>query len=325
MLLTAVCASAQSPFEGVTWARLDSAFEAAAASGFSGVVLARRDGHVVLQRAYGVADRETGRAMTLDAVFDIGSTPVNFTMTALSLLEREGKLRLDDSLSAWLPDVPAEKRGITLRHLVTWRAGIADFVHTGADWDPDLAWIDRPEFERRALAAPLTHPPGGGPAPSHGAMGLLAAIVERASGMSYQQFVRQRILEPSGMRETGFYGETLGLPRERFAVGEGAAVGLPNIPPNWGPTSWLVMGSGGMFSTVGDLDRYFRPVATGTLPARPGASGGRALSLGGTDRGFLAMYLAYGRGSSILTLESSNRQPAQGRTRIDALRALLGL
>lgn len=95
---------------------------------------------------------------------------------------------------------------------------------------------------------------------------LLAAIVEIVSGQSYGDFLRQSFFAPAGMERTGFYGEDLGHGVDQFAVGYGMhAVGDPNVPPNWGPTSWLAMGSGGMFSTPGDVYRFIATLQKGGI------------------------------------------------------------
>jgi CubicO group peptidase (beta-lactamase class C family) len=155
---------------------------------------------------------------------------------------------------------------MTIRHLLDGRSGLPDFFHTADDWDPDLAWVDRATAERRLLAQELLFEPGTGQAHSHGAYGLLAAIVERASGQDYYAFLRENFLDPAGMQRTGEYGERRGLALDDFAVARGIqSVGLPNIPPNWGPTSWLIKGSGGMYSTLGDLLRFYAYVRSGQV------------------------------------------------------------
>ena len=68
------------------------------------------------------------------------------------------------------------------------------------------------------------------------------------------------------MTNTGEYGESRGLSVGDFAVGiGGSSVGIPNIPPNWGPTSWLIKGSGGMYSTLDDLRRFYKYVRSGKV------------------------------------------------------------
>ncbi|MGP1353512.1 MAG: serine hydrolase domain-containing protein [Parasphingopyxis sp.] len=255
---------------------------------YAGIVFVAIDGETLVEKAYGMAHDDPAVPIVLDTVFGIGSRPIDFTMAAIMLLEQRGQLSQDDTLADYLHDVPADRAGMTIRHMMTGQSGLPDFPANQSDWDADLAWIDRAEFERRTLAVPLLFAPGEGEAHSHWAFGMLAAIVERVSGRSYAEFLRENFFDPAGMGRTGSYGETRGLTITDFAAGGGVQRGLPNIPPNWGPTSWLVMGSGGMFSTLGDLRRFYTFITeSGVLEPRyteqflsPRAG------LDGSDRGF---------------------------------------
>jgi CubicO group peptidase (beta-lactamase class C family) len=274
----------------ITRENLDATFDRLEKDGWSGVVSVRLDGKVALERPFGLGNPSLGLPMRLDTIFGTGSRPIDYTIAAIFLLEQDGKLGLDDTIDRFFgADVPPDKRSMTIRHLMNGQSGLPDFFHTADDRDPDLAWIDRITAERRILAQPLRFAPGTGRAHSHAAFGLLAAIVERASGQSYAAFVRQRLLGPAGMTRTGFYGESLGLAVTDFAVGGGPdSVGVPNIPPKWGPASWLVMGSGGMFSTLGDLQRFYTFVRSGPVLADRHAARFRGpfATLDGSDRGF---------------------------------------
>ena len=284
---------------------LAATFDRLEADGWSGVVHVRLDGQVALERAFGEANPALEHKMRVDTVFGTGSHPTEYTMAAIYLLVEDGRIDLDDSIARHLQDVPADKQTMTIRHLLTGASGLPDFIHTAEDWNPDLAWIDRPTAERRILTAPLRFTPGEGRAHSHAAFGLLAAIVERAAGRSYRDVLRDRIFAPAGMTRSGFYGESLGLSLSDFAVGGGPErVGLPNIPPNWGPTSWLVMGSGGMVSTLPDLLRFYAFVRDGgVLDAGHAARfRGPTTSLDGSDRGFELFHVYNPPGSEAILM-----------------------
>lgn len=268
---------------------LSAAFDKWAEEGLSGSVHVRRGGVVLLDRSYGTANADLGTKPTADTVFGIGSTPISFTIAAIDLLATRGVISLDDPVSKYFPEVPADKAGLTVRHLMSGRSGLPDFVHTARDRDPDLAWVDRDAVVARIVHAPLRFAPGTDRAHSHAAFVLLAAVIEEASEQSYYDFIRQTILDPAGMDRTGLYGETRGLKLSDFAVGSGPRfVGVPNIPPNWGPTSWLIMGSGGMFSTLNDMRKFFDYVeatpAFGPDAARRARSPG--VEIGGSDGGY---------------------------------------
>lgn len=315
-------------WDGTTWETLADRLRQVEADGFSGVVLARRSGTQALRSAFGLADPATQRRTALETVYGIGSTPIDFTITGIMLLGQRGRLVLDDSITRFVDDVPADKRGITIRHLLTGRSGLPDFVDEPArDWNPDLAWIDRETLERRVLTRPLLFAPGTERRHSHAAFGLLAAIIERVDGRSYREFVRAEILQPVGMPRTGFYGETRGLELADFAVGPGPSiVGVPNIPPNWGPTSWLVMGSGGMFSTLDDMQRYYDAIDAGQLLEGEWAKWqqGASADAGGSDQGFFIFRTTNGRGSSILVLMNGEGRSAATRAMTRTFERLVG-
>ncbi len=289
--LVPVEAGGRGPAESVTPDRLPAVLSELESGGFAGAALVVRNGEVVHRQAYGEADAGSGRANRPTTVFDLGSLPFDFTAGAVYRLAELGRIGLDDPIARYLPDVPADKRSLTVRHVLEHRSGLPNFHHLPGDPDPDLTWIDREEAERRILAMPLLFEPGSERAVSHSSYGLLAAIVDRVAPGGYAGFLRTEFFEPAGMTRTGFYGDDLGLGAEAFAEGRGLQASEPNTPPNWGPTSWLIMGSGGMVSTVDDLHRwatYMRDSGVLTGERRE-AFLARPVVVGGSERGFAAI------------------------------------
>ncbi|MDY0297909.1 MAG: serine hydrolase domain-containing protein [Acidobacteriota bacterium] len=277
------------PPQVLTRDNLARTVESLASAGLSGVLFVRLENQLVLERAFGAANPDLNIPNRPDTVFGIGSRPMDFTMAAVLLLAQQGRVDLNHSITHYFSDVPADKKAITLRHLLTGRSGLPDFFHNVLDWDADLAWVDRDEALARLLKAPLKFAPGQDEAHSHAAFGLLAALVEKVSGQPYMDFLSRHFFTPAGMKRTGEYGQTLGLELKDFAAGAGPQkVGLPNIPPNWGPTSWLVKGSGGMCSTLGDLRRFYAFLRSGKVldAEHSRAFTGPAINLDGSDRGF---------------------------------------
>jgi len=278
----------------VTWDTLASRLREAAGRGFSGTVLVLRDGKEFLHAGYGLADRERGLPCTPTTLFDIGSTPIDFTKAAILKLEEMGKLDVADRIGHYLPDVPEDKKEITLRHLMEGKSGLPNFHHIpGQDADYDLTWIDRDTAVKRILSSKLLFPPGESYAHSHSAWGLLAAIVEIVSGQSYGEFLNKQFFEPIGMKHTGFYGRDERFEDTAYAVGYGGSRPTKiNSPYYWGDTSWLIMGSGGMFSTTGDLYQWMRAIRSGRVltPDAARRYWSHRILAGGTDRGFLCMY-----------------------------------
>ncbi len=301
------------PIEALAWGQLEARFEQAEKAGFSGVVVARQNGKSVIARGFGHADGAAGKAPALDTVFDIGSMPIDFTRIAILTLNQQGKLGMDDRIDRFFPKVPADKASITIAQLMGGGSGLANFHHRDTDADRDLSWIDRDTAVKRIVEQPLLFAPGASRSHSHSAFGLLAAIVEISSGQSYGDFMRRILFEPAGMTRTGFYGESLGLADNAFAVGLGNKASEPNIPPRWGPTSWLVMGSGGMVSSVADMQRGFDFLRTGKLLEGKYLREylGPRIAIGGTDRGFLFLRVA-GDDDSVLFLASNSQQGPAG-------------
>lgn len=246
--------------------RIDEAVQFMLDHGMSGLLYLKAPGGVLEERPFGMANKTLSVPNSSETIFAIGSRPIDFTVAAILLLDQQGELSLDDPIAQHVDGVPTDKQSMTIRHLMTGASGLPDFFDQPQDWDPDLQWISREEAVKRMMQRPLLFEPGHGNAHSHGAFGLLAAIVERKSGLSYMQFLEMHFFKPARMARTGEYGDRKDLEIVDFAEGGGPQrVGLPNIPPNWGPTSWLVKGSGGMYSTLGDLQSFYALVRHGGI------------------------------------------------------------
>ena len=316
----------------ITWESLERRLDEEAAAGFSGAVLVVRGGKVVLHRGYGLANREKKIPVSTETIFAIGSVPIDFTKAAILKLEELGQLRARDSIGRFLKGVPADKRAITIEHLMTGGSGLPDFHHVnGVDADPDLSWIDRETAVRRILGRELLFAPGTGRKHSHSAWVLLAAVVEIVSGHPYGDFLRVHFFGPAGMKRTGNHEDGERFEDRTFAVGYGdRSAGRINIPKYWGRTSWLVMGSGGMQSTPLDLNRWLDAIRAGrTLrPASASSYFTDAVLLGGDDRGFLCLYTQGVQDRMILCSNAhtgpGDRVSAVGRRLVEMVRGARG-
>ncbi len=268
---------------------LKETFNKLESEGFAGIIYIKKDNKVLLERAFGYANPELKIPNTLNTIFGTGSRPIDYTIAAIYLLNQQNKIELDDTIDKYFSNVPKDKKPMTIRHLLTGQSGLPDFFHTEKDWDPDLAWIDRDTAEKRILSQKLLFKPGEDRRHSHAAFVLLAALIEHVSGMDYYSFLKKNFFEPAEMNLTGEYGETFGYSLDQFAEGDGPQfVGLPNIPPNWGPTSWLVKGSGGMVSTLNDLQKFYAYILSGKVLDKDHYQffTKKSVNLDGSDRGF---------------------------------------
>ena len=226
---------------------------------FSGVVLVAKGDRPIFHRAYGLADRSWGIPNRLDTKFNLASMNKMFTAVAIAQLLEIGKLHLGDTLGTILPDYPNRDaaRTITVAQLLSHSAGLGML-------------FDRPGFDRRKryrtssdyfplfAAEPLLFEPGTASAYSNEGFVVLGAIVERLTGMSYFDYVRERIFRPLAMPNTDSYAVDDVVPN--LAVGyaryEDDPLGVGPRRPNWIFLQWKGSAAGGGYSTTGDLLKF---------------------------------------------------------------------
>jgi CubicO group peptidase (beta-lactamase class C family) len=245
--------------------------------GLCGVLLIRAGNDDLLYKAYGYADREAKRPMTVDTGFCIGSLVKPITAVAILRLEQDGKLSTNDPLSRFFPDVPDDKRDITISQLLRHRAGLDDIF--GDDYEV----VTRDWFLDKALHSRLIAKPGATEKYSNAGYSLLAVIIEVVSVQSYEAYVNQHVLKPAGTPEIGYV-----IPQwktEQLAAGYrgGERWGTPLDHP-WakdGP-SWNLRGNGGMLATAKQMCLWYEALFDGKI----------------IDERQLNMYLAFDGGGS---------------------------
>lgn len=237
--------------------------ERAVSGGFSGVVLAVRDGETVLERAAGTLNDEAGTPFTTTTPFSIASVTKQFTRAAMLLLEQQGRLSMSDPVSKHIPELPSDKAGITLQHLFDMQAGLHEYHDVDGAVPGDHQPMTREEAIRAIGAQRVHFAPGAGRLYSNSSYTLLAVVIERVSGKAYDAFVREALLAPAGMTDTGFYGEARW--RGRASRGAGPSRYRDNDPAAWPAPAWTIAGSGGMVSTAGDLAKWIRAMHAGRI------------------------------------------------------------
>lgn len=226
---------------------LDRYMDRVADRGFSGALLVARDGKVILSKGYGSLGPKGGRVVPTSA-FDIASVTKQFTAAAVLKLEMQGRLNTSDRIAKYLADVPKDKEGITVHHLLTHTSGLPD--NLGGDYEV----VTREEMIKRILMAPLDSVPGDRYSYSNAGYSLLAALVELRSGQSWEEYSQTNLFRPARMRYTGYR-----LPRwrrDRTAVSF-RSVRYPSPLDRPGPY-WNLLGNGGVLSTIEDLYRWHR-------------------------------------------------------------------
>ena len=224
---------------------------------FDGLVLVAHDNSVLFKQAYGCADRQSGIRNSAATISDMGSIAKTFTAAAVLHLVQGERLQLSDTIGDFYPGADQQVRSITIEQLLGHSSGLDNFHN-----DSDFELMDKAEAERRILAMPLMAVPGERIAYSNAAYTLLAAIVEQASGQSFQDYVHENLLGPLQLTNTGFYRDTH-LPETHLARGYG---GDDQGSTTFGKgLTWALVGAGGMVSSVDDLASWFYALEQGAL------------------------------------------------------------
>jgi len=243
--------------------RIDAYMRAAVAHDqFSGSILVARDGIPIVDTAYGMSSYELSVPNTPRTVFHVASITKQFTAMAIMQLRDRGKLNVGDPICNYLADCPDTWKPITIRHLLTQTSGIKN-VSSLPEWDNDLSLkhYSRAEFIDLFRALPIEFVPGQKYSYSNSGYQLLALIIERLSGSSYEQFVKANIFAPLGMANSGF--------DDNRVVISGAATGYYSRGTAFITATYVDpttnYGDGGMVSTTGDLLRWDQALYTQKL------------------------------------------------------------
>jgi D-alanyl-D-alanine carboxypeptidase len=242
----------------------DHAEEQAQAGEFAGAVLVARHGKVLLQDAWGQADRTAGVANTPATRFRIGSMNKMFTAVATLQLVEAHKLALDDPIGQYLPAYPNKQVAakVTVRHLLTHTGGTGDIF--GPQFDQHrLQLREHRDYLKLYGSRGLNFEPGTRFEYSNYGFVLLGALIEAVSGGSYDDYVGDHVFRRAGMRSTGALPESVEVPER--------AVGYLRPSPGgaWSPNTdtlpWRGTAAGGGYSTVGDLLRFAQALGSGRL------------------------------------------------------------
>jgi len=243
---------------------------------FSGVVLLARAGTPVFQKAVGFADREARRPNTVETAFNLGSINKVFTATAIRQLAAQGKLSLDSTVGKYWPDYPNADvaRQVTIRQLLEHRGGLGGNIFGAPPGGTRRDLKSLRDFLPLFVAEPLQFAPGTQQAYSNAGYLLLGLLVERLSGETYYDYVRNHIYNPAGLNHTAHFRSdslpayaALGYTREGGSVARNTDL-LPGIGSS----------AGGGYATPQDLARFVQALREQRVPGGPptglGAAGG---------------------------------------------------
>ncbi len=233
---------------------------------FSGAVLIAKNGKPIFQKAYGLASKEYNVANRPDTKFNLGSINKIFTQVAIGQLVEQGKLSYDDTMSKYLDDYPNREAAakITIRQLLSMTSGVGDFFGDKFDATPKDRIRTLKDFVPLFANEPLQFEPGTKQRYSNGGYVLLGAIIEKASGQSYYDYVREHIFKPAGMESTEYYEAD--VPVQNLASGytrEGSANGARRNNIYTRPARGSSAGGG--YSTAEDLLKFANALQSGKL------------------------------------------------------------
>lgn len=287
LLLTGYAgAAAQVPTSSLS-AFIDSEAEA---RNLSGTILVERRGEILYRRSFGMADRAFDVPTTDDTRYRIASITKLFTAVLVLQLVEEGRIDLERPIRQWLPGFPGEGGGrITVHHLLNHSSGLAQYDRVASleqALTEGLAPYQRPmsadQLLRQCCSGALARPPGSAFDYNNADYLLLGRLIEHVTGLSYEQALAQRIVDPLGLRDTGMAHQDRIISRlapTYFWRDDRQALmnDLPVYFQNWDA-------AGGMYSTAEDLRRFAAALFGGRV-LRPETLA-RMLSPGLDDYGY---------------------------------------
>jgi CubicO group peptidase (beta-lactamase class C family) len=230
---------------------------------FNGSILVAEAGKVILKKGYGFANMEWGIPNRPDTKFRLGSVTKQFTSMIIMQLVQQGKIKLDGTITDYLPEYPKRTGNkITIHHLLTHTSGIpgyTEFANFTAEMERNAYSPDA--FVKMFADSALLFEPGTQWSYSNSGYFLLGAIIERVTGKTYEQVLSENILKPVGMENTGYdHSQTIIARR---------AAGYEKRGRNYINTDYLDMSvpysAGSLYSTVEDLYLWDQALYTDKL------------------------------------------------------------
>jgi len=225
---------------------------------FTGGVLVAQGDEILFRQVYGYADRSLGKPLALDSRFRLASVSKQFTAAAILRLQDEGVLSVDDPLCRWVDDCPAEWAPIRLHHLLSHTSGVPDLM-ARPGWGirrvtaatPDELTADSAQYR-------LQFPPGTKVRYNNAAYNLLGHVVQKASGLPLQDYLRDAFFVPLGMADTGYEDDASDV-----VMGYANLAGGPTPQPNHNVS--IIFAAGALYSTLDDLLVWQRALHGGGL------------------------------------------------------------
>lgn len=283
IFLLAVLFSANPVYAQTKAEKIDSIVTALYAKGkFNGNVLVAEKGNVLFQKSYGNANEEKGEKLDANSVFELASVSKQFTAMGIMMLKEKGKLNLEDTIGKYIPELKFYGH-VTIRNLLNHTGGLPDYMElVMEDMQPQKKIAVNDDiirlFAKNKPAAVFS--PGEKYEYSNTGYALLASVIMKISGESFDDFLQKNIFTPLQMTNSFVYSRRLS-PRnvKDYAFGyvyskKDKKYILPDGDENSEIVIWLdgIVGDGTVNSTTGDLLKWDRALYTGKLISKEGVN-----------------------------------------------------
>ncbi len=218
-----------------------------------------KDGSIVFERTYGLANVETGERTTSHTNFRLASVTKQFTAMSILILAERGDLKVDDPVARFLPELKDAAPNITLRHLLTHTSGLPEYEALLAK-DDTTQIVDR-DVLTLLTKKPLALKPNAKYRYNNTGYALLALVVERASKLPYSEFLARNIFRPLGMTTSSAYDAKTTIPHRAY----GYSIHADQCAPADQSRTTAVVGDGGIYSSTADLARWIDGLDRNTL------------------------------------------------------------
>ncbi len=243
----------------------------AAEDRFSGTVLVTRDGHPVLSRSFGYADKKKGIRNQAGTIYCLASVTKLFTAIAVAQLAQRGSLTLVDPIGKHLSGFAAEvAEKVTIHHLLTHTSGLGDFTRDPGYFGEAVTWTTPQQVMdgtlRYVRTESLAFAPGASDKYSNSGFHVLGCIIQKVTGQSYYDYVRAQVFRPAGMTDSDFTT----LPRWKSASRYAHPYptdqsGTRNDALDGDAFAYIGNPAGNAFATTADLVRFARALSGDTL------------------------------------------------------------
>ena len=262
LFFISVCSIAIAQNQSSTlYSRIDDHLASAVKNGFAGAITVIKNGDIVINKGYGLANKNTQAKNNPNTIFDIGSNTKQFTATAILKLIEMGKINENDSLSLFFKNLPTNKQNITIHQLLTHTSGFVDAI--GNDFDQ----MTSKQFFDTLFASKLLFNPGEKYKYSNVGYSILGKIIEITSGLEYEAFLSQYLFISAGMKQTGYLLPKWNTKQISRSYNRGI---LEDESPilkyqRNGSITWHLKANGGINSTQKDMTLWYKALKSNKI------------------------------------------------------------